>query len=96
MAYYLFDRHGVEVGAPTVGRALADARWSFKVAEEVALQRNEVLRSHWRAKRLWWQQRQLVFLDESAASPRTGDRKRGWAPIVLPCFDVQRLRREKR
>jgi hypothetical protein len=55
-----------------------------------------VLRSHLRAKRLWWQQHQLVFLDESAASPRTGDRKRGWALIGLPCFDVQRLRREKR
>jgi hypothetical protein len=37
MAYYLFDRHRVEVSAPTVGRALADARWSFKVAKKVAL-----------------------------------------------------------
>jgi hypothetical protein len=37
-----------------------------------------------------------VFIDESAAAPRIGDRKRGWSPIRLPILDTQRLRRDKR
>jgi transposase len=96
MAYYLFDRHGVNVSIPTVSRALAGAGWSFKIAKKRAEQRNETLRSHWRAKRLFWYQEQIVFIDESASSPRTGDRKRGWSPIGIPCLDTQRLRREVR
>ena len=28
-----------------------------------------------------WQPEQLVFVDESAANDRTGDRKYGWAPV---------------
>jgi hypothetical protein len=96
MSYYLFDRHGVVVSNTTISRTLADAGWSYKVTRKVARQRNEVLRSHWHAKRLWWQQHQLVFIDESASSPRTGDRKRGWSPVGLHCFDLQRLRREMR
>lgn len=96
MAYYLFDRYGVVVSNSTLSRSLLDAGWSFKVAKKTARQCNETLRAHWRAKRLWWQQHQLVFIDESALSPRTGDRKRGWSPIGLPCSDIQMLRREKR
>jgi len=28
-----------------------------------------------------WRSEQLVFVDESAANERTGDRKFGWAPV---------------
>jgi hypothetical protein len=48
------------------------------------------------SKRLYWQLHQLVFLDESACLPRTGDRKRGWSPVGLPCYDIQLLSRSKR
>ena len=96
MSYYLFDRHDVDVSIPTISRTLAVAKWSRKIAKKRAQQRNNTLRSHWRAKRLFWQQGQIVFIDESAASPRTGDRKRGWSPVGLPCLDTQRLRREHR
>jgi hypothetical protein len=37
-----------------------------------------------------------VFIDESAAAPRTGDRKRRWSPISLPILNTQRLCRDKR
>jgi hypothetical protein len=37
-----------------------------------------------------------VFLDESACLPRTSDRKRGWSPVGLPCYDTQLLSRSKR
>jgi hypothetical protein len=96
MAYYLSDRHDVVVSIPTTRRVLTDRRWSYKLAKKCAQERNKELRSHWRAKRLFREHDQLLFIDESAASPPIGDRKRGWSAIGLPCFDVQRLRREKR
>jgi transposase InsO family protein len=96
MAYYLFDCHGVDVSEKTVSRLLREAEWSRKRAKKEAKQRNEELRAHWRAKRMYWQPWQLVFLDESACAPRTGDRKYGWSPAGLPCFDTQRLRRDAR
>jgi transposase len=96
MAYYLFDRHGVDVSIPTISRLLEEAQWTLKAAKKEAAQRNAALRAHWRAKSLYWQPQQLVFVDESACALRTGDRKRGWSPISLPCHDTQRLRRDKR
>jgi transposase len=71
-------------------------RWSRKVAKKAALQRNEQIRALWRAKGLYWQLHQLVFLDESACLPRTGDRNRGWSPVGLPRYDTQLLSRSKR
>jgi hypothetical protein len=96
IAFYLFDRYQIEVSESTVSRMLHDLRWSRKKARKIAAQQNEALRAHWRAKRLYWQHWQLVFVDESASAPRTGDRKYGWSPIGLPCFDKQRLQRATR
>jgi transposase len=93
MAYHLFDRHGIEISVPSISRILAEARWSWKVAKKIAQQRNAELRAHWS---LFWRPSQLVFIDESASAPRTGDRKRGWSPIGLHCLDIQRLGRDKR
>jgi nicotinic acid mononucleotide adenylyltransferase len=36
MAYYLFDRHSVDISARSVSRFFAECRWSRKVAKEVA------------------------------------------------------------
>jgi len=38
----------------------------------------------------------LVFLDESAANERTGDRKYGWSPIGLSCQVDRPLKRSER
>jgi transposase InsO family protein len=53
MAYYLFDRHGVEISVPSLCRVLVEARYSYKVAKKIAAQRNDELRAHWRAKSLY-------------------------------------------
>jgi hypothetical protein len=96
MAYYLFDRYHIEVSVPTMSRLLKESKWSRVVAKKIAQQRNAELRAHWRAKRLDWRPEQLIFVDESACAPRTGDRKRGWSPIGMPCLDIQRLARSTR
>jgi hypothetical protein len=46
MAYYLFDRHNVEISIQTLSRILAEARYSHKVAKKVATQCNTKLRVH--------------------------------------------------
>jgi transposase InsO family protein len=96
IAWYLFDCHHVEVSEATVYRLLREHKWTHKKAKKVATQRSDELRAHWQAKRLFWRQEQLVFVDESACAPRTGDRKYGWSPIGVDCVDTQRLQRTKR
>ena len=39
---------------------------------------------------------QLVFLDESGANERTGDRKYGWSPIGLTCIQSRLIQRFER
>jgi transposase len=46
MAYYIFDRHSIDVSIPTVSRLLKEGRWSRKKAKKVAAQRNADLRAH--------------------------------------------------
>jgi hypothetical protein len=46
-----------------------------------ATQRNPELRNDWIRKLAGYTANQLIFVDESAANERTGDRKYGWAPI---------------
>ena len=43
-----------------------------------------------------WDADQLVFLDESAANERTGDRKRGWSPVGLICEQFRPIKRSER
>ena len=47
----------------------------------MALQRNAELRAEWKVHLTEWRPEQLIFLDESAANEKTGDRKYRWAPI---------------
>ena len=71
-------------------------RWSQKVARKVAAQRSPELRAGYQARRLYWSVDDLVFVDESGANERTGDRKRGWSPIGYPCATTQSLHRSER
>lgn len=77
VAYFLFDRFGVTITESAIGKHLKSLNWLSKVAKKAALQRNEDLRANWRARRAYWPVDRLVFVDESACMPRTGDRKRG-------------------
>ena len=60
------------------------------------MERNQELRDDWLRKLAGWEASQLLFLDESAANERTGDRKYGWAPIGVTPVLYQSIKRSER
>jgi hypothetical protein len=96
MQQYLYDEYEVHIGTRTITDYLHRAKWSRKAVKARAKERSEPLRAAWRGLSTEWDDKQLVFLDESAANERTGDRKRGWAPIGVRCgvdIPIKRLER---
>jgi transposase len=96
MVDYLVYQFDIEVSERTVFRTLERAGWSRKVASKHAKARSEALREVFFAVTREWDPSQVVAIDESAANQRSGDRKRGWAPIgspaVAPYFGDQTRR----
>jgi DDE superfamily endonuclease len=43
-----------------------------------------------------WSADQLIFIDESAANERTGDRKYGWAPVGVTPYESRPFKRSER
>jgi len=43
-----------------------------------------------------WNAEQLVFIDESAANERNMDRKFGWAPKGVPCYETRPIKCSER
>jgi transposase len=84
MAEFLYDEFDVKVSLVTVWRALAEARWSRKMASKAARERNETLRRVFQARIQAYRSDQVICLDESACNERTGDRKYGWSPVNNP------------
>ena len=85
MQDFLFDEFDIQTSPSTIRRTLQAARWSRKAGSKVAAERSAPLRNAWQGRQKQWFADQLVFLDESAANERTGDRKQGWAPIGADC-----------
>ena len=77
MQAFLFDEFDTQVSATTVACILERARWSWKVVIARAAQRSAPLRNAWIGIQKSWVAEQLIFLDESAANERTGDRRYG-------------------
>jgi transposase len=96
MATFLFDEFEIEPSLATISRILSEAKWSRKAVQSRAAERNEPLRTVWWGRQKKYQSHQLVFLDESAANERTGDRKFGWSPIGLICGVSRPIKRSKR
>jgi len=76
VAWWLNDVFDIQLNISTLSRHLHRIGWSRKQAMKVAAERNET-------QRRWFQRTimsqyvdyELVFIDESAAQERTGDRK---------------------
>ena len=87
MVYFLFDEFDLTVDESTVWRHLPHLGWSHKKSKRKARQRNAQLRNSWFAKLADWRADQLIFLDESAACKRTGDRDPSLPSVaLLTCF----------
>ena len=61
-----------------------------------AAQCNPELREEWMHKLASYTADQLVFVDESAANERTGQRKCGWSPVGIRHHEYRVLERSKR
>ena len=85
MQDFLYDEFDLQVSITTIHSTLERAHWSWKAVKAHAAERNAVLRNAWIGVQKSWRADQLVFLDESAANERTGDRKYSWSPIGTIC-----------
>ncbi len=90
------DEFGIRIGHTQLGKYLSKAGWSRKAVRGRAAERNEVLRTEWFGRQQAWNPDQLIFIDESGANERIGDRKFGWAPIGDECQVISPLKRSER
>jgi len=80
--WWLNDVFDLQIDISTLSRHLHRIGWTRKVAVKVALKRSE-------SQRQWFKQTvmsqyedyELIFIDESAAQERTGDRRYSWSPL---------------
>jgi hypothetical protein len=61
-----------------------------------AAQQSPELRNLWMKSLTGWTADQLIFIDESAANERTGDRKYGWAPVGVTPHVSRAFKRSER
>ncbi len=71
MIWFLYDEFDIVISQSTISRMLKQARYSRKIAQRVAAERDEKLCSEWKRRLMSWTSDQLVFLDESVACERT-------------------------
>jgi transposase len=83
---WLLDNFGIEVTRYIVSRALKRKNLTQKKLRKIAKQRNDILRAAWLVTLSDLHVKQLVFVDEIGAKPRTGERRNGWAPKGLPAI----------
>jgi len=96
MQQYLFDAFDVTIAVPTIYKYLRSVGWSRKAVRTRASERSEPLRTAFRGIQHQYDADQLVFIDESAANERTGDRKFGWSPRGVACVVSRPLKRLER
>lgn len=87
---------GLDVGERTVARILHRGLLSHKVVTKYSNHRNTLLRDHFYARSRTFRIDQIVAIDESAANERSAERKRGWAPLNVPCEALYRFDRTPR
>jgi transposase len=96
MQDFLYDEFELQVSITTVHSALERARWSRKAVRARAAERNAPLRNAWIGIQKSWTADQLIFLDESAANERTGDRKYAWSPIGTTCGVARPIKKSEK
>ena len=83
---WLSKEHNIKCSRYTISRALKRMNLTHKQLHRIAAQRNQELRDIWLVKLSDFHAKQLVFIDESGASERSGQRRNGWAPKGCPAY----------
>jgi transposase len=97
MQQFIYDEYDeLEVSIGCIRYLLDRERWTRKATQDRALERSAPLRQAWQGIQKTWDEDQLVFLDESGANERTGDRKYGWSPIGVTCAQSRPVKRSER
>jgi len=96
MQQFIYDEYELEVSIGCIRYLLDRRKWSRKKTQNQALEQNAALRTVWRGIQKSCDSDQLVFLDESGANERTGDRRYGWSPIGLTCAQSRPIKRSER
>lgn len=96
MVWFLWDEFDCMVSERSVRRWLEQQRFSKKLIQRRAKERNQALRDYWYSRLAKWEPHQLVFLDESTANERNLDRKYGWAPIGVTPAEYLPIKRSER
>ncbi len=71
MIWFLYDEFDIVISQSMISRMLKQAKYSRKIAQRIAAERDKKLRSEWEWWLMSWTSDQLVFLDESVACERT-------------------------
>ena len=79
MAEFLWERYDVTLHRSTIARGLRSCRLSRKKIRSVAAERNEELRLDFKRRISEYDPRQLICLDESAASEKACRARTGWS-----------------
>jgi transposase len=96
MAVFLYDEFQVLVSLSSISRALASIKWTKKVTQRIANERNTDLRDFYLHKLSAFRSHQLVYVDESGCDKRIGFRRTGWSPLGVAPVEVTRLHRGRR
>ena len=75
MQQFIYNEYELEVSIDCIRRLLDCERWTQKATQDQALEQSAPLREAWQGIQKTWDKDQLIFLDESGANERTGDRK---------------------
>ena len=94
---WLFNEFEIDVSIPTVHRCVKRLNFTRKKNEQVNPSSDPALRALWLSKiASRYSAKQLVVVDESAATERTQDRRWGWSPRGVVCRMAQDSPRSNR
>jgi hypothetical protein len=96
MAVFLYDEFDVLVSVSSIVRALAFIKWTKKVTQRIANERNADLRDFYLHKLSAFRSHQLVYVDESRCDKRIGFRRTGWSPLGVAPVEIAQFHRDRR
>jgi DDE superfamily endonuclease len=96
IATFLWKEFDVDVIRFSIRRALKDSKWSKKVIQNVARERNPDLRDEYMHEISSLYPDQLVFINETGLDKSIGIRRKGWAPRGKIPRQIKRFHRGRR